>query len=96
MEIEIIKESEVVFSKRGRKANADPKDIEIFKSVKIGQMFQIKEMGINSEMKDQKEIANHKAKVGAQIRAIANAAGWEKVSVKWTNNGIPCVIRSGK
>jgi hypothetical protein len=53
-------------------------------------------MGINSEMKDQKEIANHKAKVGAQIRAIANAAGWEKVSVKWTNNGIPCVIRSGK
>ena len=43
MDIEIIEENEVVFAKRGRKSNADPKTIEIFSKIKIGQLVQIKE-----------------------------------------------------
>ena len=96
MDIEIIEENEVVFAKRGRKSNADPKTIEIFSNIKIGQLVQIKELKIDSKMGDEKTIANYKAKVSAQLRSIASAANWENVSVKWDVNGIPTVKRLAK
>lgn len=96
MDIEIIEENEVVFAKRGRKSNADPKTIEIFSKIKVGQLVHIKELKIDPKMGDQKTIANYKAKVSAQLRSIARAANWENSLIRWDQNGIPTAKRLAK
>ena len=86
MEIEIISESEVVFTKRGRKSNTDPKLVQAFKSMKKGQFAKI--TGMKVDLKSD-NYATDKARVSAQIRSAMAEAGHKKCAIKWSPEGVP-------
>lgn len=86
MDIEIISESEVVFTKRGRKANTDPKLVQAFKSMKKGQFAKLTSLKVDLKSET---YATDKARVSAQIRSAMSEAGHSKCAIRWTPDGIP-------
>jgi hypothetical protein len=88
MDIEIISESEVVFTKRGRKSNTDPKMVQAFKGLKKGQVARLTSMKLDP---NSDTFAKDKARVSAQIRSAMTEAGFKKSSVLWSPDGVPQV-----
>jgi len=89
-DFEIVDAKSVQFVKRGRKSVADPKLVEALKKLPNG-----KAMVIASLKQDPKAdtYANDKARVASQIRTACKSAGLDSFSIRWTETGVPQVVR---
>ena len=84
MDIEIISESEVVFTKRGRKATYDQ---SVADAIAKGATFRLPSLAVNTTLETYKV---DKARFSAQIRAAGTAVN-RKVRVVWSpadKNGV--------
>ena len=90
LSFEIINESEMEFAKRGRKSNVNPEFIEQMKSLKVGQMYAIKEFQIIGET-DKEIIKAKKSAISMKLRSALRQANRSEFQIKWTTNNIPCV-----
>lgn len=88
-DFEIVNENELSFASRGRKSQVDPALVSAIAKLTSGKVLAIKSMRI--DLKDK----SAKARVSAQLRASAKAAG-VVVSIRFTLDGIPTVRRSSK
>jgi hypothetical protein len=77
MEIEIISESEIVFTKRGRKATFDQ---NVADAIAKGNAFRLPSLAVNTTLETYKV---DKARISAQIRAAGTAVN-RKVKVVWS------------
>lgn len=89
-DFEIVDASSVSFVKRGRKSVADPKLVEALKKLPKG-----KAMVIASLKQDPKAptYANDKARVASQIRTACKSAQLADFSIRWSETGVPQVVR---
>jgi hypothetical protein len=88
-EFEIIPESEVDKTARGRKSTVDPRLVEGLKGLKKGQAVRINSMKLDPKSKD---YGKAKAAKSAQIRVAMRTAGHDAFSCHWSTDGIPQVV----
>lgn len=85
-DFEIISSDEIEKTPRGRKSTADPALISALQKMGKGDAIRITKY--KQDPKSPK-YATNKAKVSAQIRSAAKAAGKGKCSIMWSADGIP-------
>ena len=102
MEIQFIEESEMEFTKRGRKSNLSEsfvnnmrEQIKKNNSVAKKQFLIIQEMAVPSELNDAKEIKNYKAKVAANLRGLAKHLGYGS-EIRWHKGTVPAIRFTAK
>ena len=102
MEIQFIEESEMEFTKRGRKSNLSEafvnnmrEQIKKNNAVAKKQFVIVLEMAVPSEMNDPKEIKNHKAKVAANLRSLAKILGYGS-EIRWHKGTVPAIRFTAK
>jgi hypothetical protein len=89
MDIQIIGEDELSFVPRGRKTTVSPELVKALASLPKGKAARLVSLTVAPNDPDAKAA---KARVGAQIRAAAKAAG-VKVGILWSPDGVPQVVR---
>lgn len=97
MEFEFIEENEMEFVKRGRKSNLDVNFVNNMKeqlkknnSVAKKQFVIVPSMAIPSEMTDEKDIKNYKAKTSAILRGLAKQLGYGS-EIRWHKGTVPAI-----
>jgi hypothetical protein len=104
-DFEIIDEKDMEMVRRGRPSSIDEKIVELLKKVPVGKGGVFNQLSVdwtaynnekNAEKKAEllKEIISAKQNNSAKIRNSAHAAGWKKVSIKWSVNGSPFAKRT--
>lgn len=87
-DFEIIPESEIKKSARGRKSNVDPKLVEGLRGLKKGSAVRLPKMKCDPKSPDFKK---DKARVSANLRSAMKLAGHSKYGIIFTPDGIPQV-----
>jgi hypothetical protein len=97
MQIDIINEEDMEFVKRGRKSNLSELFVQnVQKLIKDNNAIQtkkflvLKELTIPSELKNEKDIKNYKAKTSAMLRGLGNRLGY-KIEIRWHKETIPAI-----
>ena len=85
----IIQADEMEFTPRGRKSNADPKLIAALGELTAGTALRLDSLAVKVTG-DAKTIRRDRARVSAQVRSAAKAAG-VTVAIHWSRAGIPQV-----
>jgi hypothetical protein len=88
MKFQIIEETALEFTPRGRKSNVEPELVEALKTLPKGKAVKITDMKLNPKTDTFK---TDKARVSATIRSAGKQA---KVNVKimWATDGTPQVV----
>lgn len=89
---EIVSESDLEFSKRGRKSMVSPNLVSAISKLKKGQGLKLTGMAVDLKSPKAK---TDKARVSAQIRQASRQAG-KKVAIRWSLNGVPQVVLTGE
>ena len=87
-EFQIVSETDLEFSKRGRKSTVNPALVAAIAKLKKGQGLKLTGMTVNPNSPKAK---TEKAKHSAQIRQAGKQAN-KKVAIRWSATGIPQVI----
>ena len=97
MQIDIINEEDMEFVKRGRKSNLSELFVQnIQKLVKENNEVQtkkfliLKELAIPTDLKNDKDIKNYKAKTSAMLRGLGSRLGY-KIEIRWHKETIPAI-----
>ena len=87
-EFQIVSETDLEFSKRGRKSTVSPSLVSAIAKLRKGQGLKLTGMTVDPKSPKAK---TEKARVSAQIRQAGKMAG-KKVAIRWSLNGIPQVV----
>lgn len=85
---EIVSETDLEFTKRGRKSTVSPNLVSAISKLKKGQGLKLTGMAVDPKSPKAK---TDKARVSAQIRQASRQAG-KKVAIRWSLNGVPQVV----
>jgi hypothetical protein len=87
-EFEIIPESEITRTPRGRKSNVDPKLVKALGGLKSGQAARLQSMKLDPSASTYKA---DKARVSASLRSACRQAGHSEFGIVFTPDGVPQV-----
>ena len=81
---EIVSETDLEFTKRGRKSTVSPNLVSAISKLKKGQGLKLTGMAVDPKSPKAK---TDKARVSAQIRQAG-----KKVAIRWSISGVPQVV----
>lgn len=88
MEYEYIDESEISGVRRGRKRQIIEDLVQFLAKVPNGKAVQLNKFQIDSAL-DAESVKKMKASIASVLRNQAKYAGWNKVSISWSESNIP-------
>jgi ABC-type tungstate transport system permease subunit len=92
-DFEIVNESDLEFTSRGRKSKISPEEIQKVKDLlkkNPNGWVVFNNKAIPKGMTEKKEMTNHKATVSANFRTLGKAMGM-KTEIRWHKGTVPAV-----